>query len=179
MCALRSDLRHMDNQPNGVSIFNWVISTNIMLQRYSLLFDSLFHINLWLRELDVASLLSSLMKVYRLPIKLLASLTAESHFGNCEAKYRLYSDQIILTIRMWPSDYIPYNGPSIGCLLLGPAGIHLQVSMATRQAYDDSCGPSLEEELLKLAISQIERFWRFGSLFYGLAIPLQYTIFAS
>lgn len=102
---------------------------------------------------------------------LLAPLAAESQFGNCEAKHRVHTDQVIQIIRMWPPDYIPYNSPFIGCLILGPAAMHLRVSMRTRQAHDELCVASIEEELLKLALSHIARFWRIGSLLYGLAVP--------
>jgi len=70
---------------------------------------------------------------------------------------------------MWPPEFIPYASPFIGCLVLGPAALHLRVAMGRRQAAGDrSDAASLEEELLKLALSHIAMYWRFGALLLGI-----------
>ncbi|KAM5353280.1 hypothetical protein ACJZ2D_016819 [Fusarium nematophilum] len=101
---------------------------------------------------------------------LLTPLAAESQFGVSEAKYRVYTDRIIRIIRLWPPEHIPSASPFIGCLILGPAAMHLRVAMGCRQAaQDQSAAASLEEELLKLALSHIAKFWRLGALLLDFA----------
>ncbi|WKT45361.1 hypothetical protein QSH57_010214 [Fusarium oxysporum f. sp. vasinfectum] len=151
------DLNPSSFRPNRVSNFNWIIVTNIMLQGCRV-FVKLLHED------------ASTPRFWSSSRNLLTPLAAESQFGAPEARYHIYTDQIIRIIRMWPPEFIPYASPFIGCLVLGPAALHLRVAMGRRQAAGDrSDAASLEEELLKLALSHIAMYWRFGALLLDFA----------
>ncbi|RKK75172.1 hypothetical protein BFJ69_g7921 [Fusarium oxysporum] len=149
---LLEDLNPSSFRPNRVSNFNWIIVTNIMLQGCRV-FVKLLHED------------ASTPRFWSSSRNLLTPLAAEPQFGAPEARCHIYTDQIIRIIRMWPPEFIPYASPFIGCLVLGPAALHLRVAMGHRQAAGDrSDAASLEEELLKLALSHIAMYWRFGAL---------------
>ncbi|KAH7121717.1 fungal-specific transcription factor domain-containing protein [Dactylonectria macrodidyma] len=144
-------------RPTRVSSFNWIIATNIMLQGC----------RVFVKLLNEGA---STPRFWSSSRNLLTPLAAESQFGASEAKYRVYTDRIIRIIRLWPPEYIPSASPFIGCLVLGPAAMHLRVAMGCRQAArDQSTAASLEEELLKLALSHMAQFWRLGALLLDFA----------
>ncbi|KAF2009475.1 hypothetical protein BU24DRAFT_75665 [Aaosphaeria arxii CBS 175.79] len=142
----------LSSSPN-VPRFNWIISTNIMLQGCRVFIKFLSE--------GVTS-----PKIRTVSTDLLAPLAAESQFGTSEAMYRTYADNIFNIIKVWPPEYIPFNPPFLGCLLLGPAAMHLRV------AINDDREDRLEIEMLKLALSQIGQFWKFGSLLLDIANSL-------
>lgn len=115
---------------------------------------------------------------------LLHLLAAKPHLITPEAQYNTYADQVIGIVRMWPPEYIPHSSPFLGCFILGPAAMHLRVTLAHRRqdlaaetaAATHGVGvlhaASLEEELLRLVLSHIAQFWKFGSLLLGNETPI-------
>lgn len=152
---------------------NWIISTNIMLQGYAVVTtvkcldtdSKLCRCQTFVRFItEKASLnLSSNSKN-----QLLAPLAAASKFGAREMDYRPYAEQVYRCIRQWPPEYIPCNSPFIGCLVLGPAAIHMRVAKGLGSGSDTGRKPPfIEAELLKLALGHIARFWGIGSAILG------------
>ncbi|KAH7124481.1 hypothetical protein EDB81DRAFT_911227 [Dactylonectria macrodidyma] len=155
---LVEDLNPASFRPHRISNFNWIIATNIMLQGARVF-------------IKLLSEGVSTPKFWSSSRNLLTPLAAESQFGASEAKYRADTDQLIRIIRMWPPEFIPCTSPFIGCLVLGPAAMHLRVAMGSRRVARDKCSTaaSLEEELLKLALSHIAKFWKLGALLLDFA----------
>lgn len=97
---------------------------------------------------------------------LLAPLAADSQFGTHTIKYRPYTEQVFRIIRRWTPEYIPYNSPFIGCLLLGPAAIHLRATFDGSKNKNARC---IEADLLKLTLAHVARFWKIGIVLEGKA----------
>ncbi|KAK5310781.1 hypothetical protein LTR93_011936 [Exophiala xenobiotica] len=94
----------------------------------------------------------------------------DSQFETRTSNYRALPEDVFHVIKLWPPTYIPYNSPFNGCLILGPAAIHLRVAIDRAKAKNDaksSAGP--EVEMLKLALGHTGRFWKFGSILLELA----------
>jgi hypothetical protein len=87
--------------------------------------------------------------------------------------YRPCSEQIFQTIRRWPPEYIPYNSPFLGCLISGPAAVHLRVAKEMRKTANAQ-GESVctEVDVLILALTNIAKFWKIGSILLGEASVL-------
>lgn len=100
--------------------------------------------------------------------QLLAPLAAASKFGARKMDYRPYAEQVYRCIRQWSPEHIPYNSPFIGCLILGPAAIHMRVAKGLGSVPDtERKSPCIEVELLKLALGHVARYWGIGSAILG------------
>lgn len=85
-------------------------------------------------------------------------------------EYRPYTEQIIRCIRRWSPEHIPYSSPFIGCLILGPAAIHVRVAKGIRDAVNDGNESQyVEAHLLELTLGHIARYWGIGSAILGKA----------
>ena len=99
--------------------------------------------------------------------QLLAPLAAGSQFGAHTLVYRPYTEQIFRTIRRWSPEYIACASPFIGCLILGPAAIHLRVTNETMGTNPECRSACIETDLIKLALTHIARFWKIGLVLQG------------
>ncbi len=76
----------------------------------------------------------------------------------------------------WPPEFIGMNTPFIATLLLGPAKVNLRV-VQHREAIDLGKGfassvASSQKAILKLAVEQVARYWKFGSILLGMFTSL-------
>lgn len=102
--------------------------------------------------------------------QLLAPLAAAGLFRIRTVGYRCFTDQVLRIIKAWPPEYLPYCHPFLGCLFLGPAAIHARVikhdiSRKQGSRTREQCG--VEMEIVRLALSQLARTWKFGALLLG------------
>ncbi|KIY00988.1 uncharacterized protein Z520_03654 [Fonsecaea multimorphosa CBS 102226] len=141
--------------PQSFRKSNWIILTNLMLQTCRTF------IQLLSEDKTSATLSHSANRLF-------ASLAADSRISAYKMDYRPYAEDIFRAIRIWSPEHIPCNSPFIGGLIIGPAAIHLRVAKTLRKGTNtDRHTPAIEAEMLRLALTQMARYWKMGSAILG------------
>ncbi|KAK5044481.1 hypothetical protein LTR84_010762 [Exophiala bonariae] len=148
---LHPELGSLSFGPKDFIRSNWIISTNIMLQG-CLTF--------------IRFLQETVSRGDPNPLEgnnLLSPLAGESHYSHRRLNYERMADNLLQIMQMWPAEYIAYNSPFIGCLMLGPAGMNVRVALQReKSAKCTGNRPNIDIEMLRLALSQISRYWKIG-----------------
>lgn len=94
-------------------------------------------------------------------------LGATSQAGTRLQVYHQYTSQIFRAIHIWPPEYVALAGPLIACLILGPTAINLRVARELQSPPTTDNTTNVQEELLKLVLTQFAKYWEIGSLLLG------------
>ena len=104
---------------------------------------------------------------------LLAPLAAASKFKARTLEFRPYTEEVCRALQLWNPEYIGMNTPFIGFLVIGSAAINLRVAIDLKQCLPaDSDFSGLEVELILLALRQVARFWKIGSILLGMPLSI-------
>jgi hypothetical protein len=104
---------------------------------------------------------------------LVAPLAAASKFKARTLEFRPYTEEVCRALQLWNPEYIGMNTPFISFLMIGSAAINLRVAIDLKQCLPaDSDFSGLEVELILLALRQVARFWKIGSILLGMPLSI-------